>query len=379
LPPDFASVPISAGDRTRVHSLDSSRGIAAIYVVFFHVIALRPKIKIPMAALDDAFAFGYSGVFLFFVISGFSLSMTMPRHDRLAAPWISYGLSRFFRIAPAFFVMLAVSMMLHYFWSWETASLGRILMNITFLFNLVPGHQQGIVAASWTIGVEMIFYVLFIPLYRTKAWVKVLIMVSTFCVFLMIKGVISPDYAQWTVLGYFPLFVTGMLAFDSYDRLVNTKNSNFVGIALIFVGTIALAILASITHGVHILDLRAAIGIGYALLLTGCALSRPIILEAKFLSFFGTISYSLYLVHAPVIFSCVGMFTRIAASLPPIPAYAACVAMALAIATPIAYALFIFVEKPGIKNGIVAVQFFEDNYARLQSAFRGIIPKASSK
>jgi peptidoglycan/LPS O-acetylase OafA/YrhL len=36
-----------------------------------------------------------------------------------------------------------------------------ILANLTFVFNLWPGHEEGIAWASWTIGVEMLFYIIF--------------------------------------------------------------------------------------------------------------------------------------------------------------------------------------------------------------------------
>jgi peptidoglycan/LPS O-acetylase OafA/YrhL len=355
-------------DRTRLHSLDSLRGLAAIYVVFFHVLSLPPKISIPSAPLTEVLTFGHTGVFLFFVISGFSLSMTMPRHDRFVIPWISYAISRFFRIAPAFLVMLAVSLMLHHFWGWEVASPGRVLTNVTFLFNLIPGHQQGIVAASWTIGVEMLFYVTFIPLYRAALWFKLAVLTSTICAFLMIKDIISPDYAQWTVLGYFPIFVLGMLAFDCYERVAQTSLSKQIGAALIVVGIIMLAVIVSVTRGEHILALRTLVGLGYAVLLVGCALYRPLILEAGFFTFFGTVSYSLYLVHAPVIFSCSQLFAQIAYSLPPTAAYAACVVVALSIATMIAYLLYSFVEKPGINAGTRLLRFFAANSAPVKPA-----------
>ncbi len=55
--------------------------------------------------------FGGTGVLLFFVISGFSLSMTMTRHNRATVPILSYATSRFFRIAPLFYTVLLASVL----------------------------------------------------------------------------------------------------------------------------------------------------------------------------------------------------------------------------------------------------------------------------
>jgi peptidoglycan/LPS O-acetylase OafA/YrhL len=88
--------------------LDNLRGLSAIYVVLFHT-ALVPTYRLPLPALLKNFVlFGGSGVLLFFAISGFSLSLTMPRHLTTATPALSYALSRFFRIAPLFYFLLLV-------------------------------------------------------------------------------------------------------------------------------------------------------------------------------------------------------------------------------------------------------------------------------
>lgn len=356
---------IDANGSSRLRSLDGLRGIAAIYVVFFHVLFLPPKISLPYADLSDVIRFGHTGVFLFFVISGFSLSMTMPRHDKFVIPWASYAISRIFRIVPCFLAMIVVSILLVR--TDEVFTAARILTNLTFTFNLVPGHQQGIALASWTIGVEMLFYVVFIPLYRMRLWWQVLTAAATLCVFFAIQGCMSPDYAQWTVLGYFPLFVVGMIAFEVYDKLQSSDRSASIGLALIGAGLLTLGACIVATHGQHSISPRTAVGIGYALLLVGCALRRPAVLDAAPLLFFGTISYSLYLVHAPVIVICRKLFVRIVQEFPPMPAYALCASITFAFATTLSYALYFFVEKPGIQAGKTALKLLEKRTTALAS------------
>jgi len=41
----------------------------------------------------------------------------------------------------------------HSVWEWTKS--------VLFVFNFFPGSEQGIVWASWTIGVEMVFYTVF--------------------------------------------------------------------------------------------------------------------------------------------------------------------------------------------------------------------------
>jgi peptidoglycan/LPS O-acetylase OafA/YrhL len=58
----------------RLLSVDSLRGIAALYVVFFHLLYVaKPSPTISNYILKAVLDFGGTGVYLFFVISGFSL------------------------------------------------------------------------------------------------------------------------------------------------------------------------------------------------------------------------------------------------------------------------------------------------------------------
>jgi hypothetical protein len=66
---------------TRLRSIDALRGLAAIGVVLYHTVQ-RPPNGIPARLLDwPAYvvqfgsSFGYIGVFLFFVISGFCIHL----------------------------------------------------------------------------------------------------------------------------------------------------------------------------------------------------------------------------------------------------------------------------------------------------------------
>ena len=94
----------------------------------------------------------YLSVQLFFVISAFSLY-----HSSRYAParYPAYLVKRFFRIAPLYYVMLG-----YVVWRIGFPGWGEFLANATFTFNLFPGLEQGMVFAGWSVGVEMIFYLM---------------------------------------------------------------------------------------------------------------------------------------------------------------------------------------------------------------------------
>jgi peptidoglycan/LPS O-acetylase OafA/YrhL len=59
-----------------------------------------------------------------------------------------------FRIVPLFYVMLA-AWLAH---SSAQVSRSEILLNLTFLFPLIPEKIESLVPAGWSLGVEWIFY-----------------------------------------------------------------------------------------------------------------------------------------------------------------------------------------------------------------------------
>jgi len=151
----------------RLEFIDSLRGLAALSVVFCHVAFIPiPTLHLPHW-LRATVPFGATGVTLFFVVSAFSLFLTMPRHTESGRPWTSYAVSRLFRIAPLFYFMLVFSCLRDFFLFKTAHAPLEVLASALFVFNFVPGCQLGIVWASWTVGVECAFYALFPLIYLT--------------------------------------------------------------------------------------------------------------------------------------------------------------------------------------------------------------------
>ena len=335
--------PSGSGDR--LHALDSLRGLAAIGVVFLHLLLVpKPNPVIVSPIVSRLVMFGGTGVFLFFVISGFSLAMTMPSHDRARNPLLSYWMRRVFRIAPLFYAMIVVSMLRdQWCFGWH-ASLTSLAANMTFLFNLLPGHQEGIVWASWTIGVEMLFYVLFPAIYRLSTVAQMGLAAAFTVLFEVVDG-FAPAYFFRSVIGCLPLFVIGILAFKAYSWLKDDPRRKVLGIAITTAGLLMLFVCAlTFGSGMNI-HFREPIGLGYGALVVGCLLLRPRMLESR-LTFFGAISYSLYLVHAPILYACSPLFRAITTALPDSLSYFVCAVVAFGVAVPVAWVVWLCLEKP---------------------------------
>jgi peptidoglycan/LPS O-acetylase OafA/YrhL len=345
---DSISSALPAATRARrLDFLDSLRGLAALYVLIFHLRYL-PNIPLPAipAWMLRVANFGGTAVFLFFVISGFSLSMTMKKHLSTPYPTLSYGMSRFFRIAPLFYLLIPLTIAGELLFFHHHTRLRTVVVNVAFLFNLTPHGQEGIVWASWTIGVEMLFYALFPFFYRLSLKTVLGSTVLIYLVFVWAYHPIAPNtHAYWSVLGYLPLFAIGMLAFHVYKQ-VQGRSTRHLGSTFLLAGMAVLIACGCFAHAEKNVLLRIPIGLGYASVLVSCSLLRLRAVVNRVTIFFGWISYSFYLLHAPIIFALGSVFFRLFHRQPGAIAYMGAVLVSIAIITPLAYLAFTLVERP---------------------------------
>lgn len=126
--------PTSIRRGERLHFLDALRGIAATYVVLFHLVYVG-GVAAP-SWLSGFVAQGGTGVMLFFVVSCFSLFFTMPARLKEARPIVSFFTHRFFRIAPLFYAWLVVTCILMTQVYHLPVTPAAVLQSIFFVFNL---------------------------------------------------------------------------------------------------------------------------------------------------------------------------------------------------------------------------------------------------
>ena len=348
----------------RLGFLDSLRGLAAVYVMLYHMVLLpQPKLALPQWA-EPWVMMGGSGVTLFFVVSAFSLCLTMPRHIASTTPLKSFFVHRFFRIAPLFYFWLVVTYFRDAFVFHTLSSFGKVATSVLFVFNFVPGWQEGIVWASWTIGVEMLFYLLFPLIYfRCDTWIRkaalllFLLFVYSCAQVLMLYGFADPAlaarYLMFSIVKHLPVFVLGMLVFDAFTRLKREGNPRRdLGIACIcgFLVVFSAAIGGRLQTAVVDSDYWTAVA--YGLLLIGLWLAPLGFVVNRATAYLGKISYSVYLAHPVVILLLLPIYPRIydwriGTSLKFVIATAMTTAAVLCVAS----VTFKLIEEPGMRLG----------------------------
>lgn len=144
-------------------SLQAGRGIAAVLVVLFHCNGVFNSGEYFKASpFGRFFLFGDSGVYFFFVLSGFIIfhahAGDIGRGGRLG----NYLTRRIIRIYPLYLVVMATILPVYFihpqFGGESDRDFWSILSSLTLISD---GRYTGILAVSWTLFHEILFYALF--------------------------------------------------------------------------------------------------------------------------------------------------------------------------------------------------------------------------
>jgi len=147
--------------------VDEMRGIAILMVILVHTSQKVHNLTPFIASLAQ---YGQMGVQLFFVASAYTLCISIERHSEESVGVLSFYLRRLFRIAPLYYFAILLYFLVHV--SRQLLAFGKIITvvpyslenviaNITFMHGLIPSANNNIVPGGWSIGTEMVFYLIF--------------------------------------------------------------------------------------------------------------------------------------------------------------------------------------------------------------------------
>lgn len=155
--------------KTYFDNINLLRAFAALSVVVYHVIELYPWLNFPVTGPLVWFRIGWLGVDLFFVISGFVITLTLSQlfeqqGDKFRG---TYFRRRLARIAPLylltgfFFILFCTPVLLK-----DPGFYKNLGAHLLFVHNLNTNTHGAINGPNWSIGVEMQFYLLMMITFR---------------------------------------------------------------------------------------------------------------------------------------------------------------------------------------------------------------------
>ena len=273
----------------RLIEIDSLRGVAALSVVAFHFTYKYGELYGYASPLPFHASWGYLGVNLFFVISGFVIFMTL---DRTRVP-MDFVVSRASRLYPSYWTALLLTFAITHALGLpgKEVSAGTLLLNIPMfqqLFN-VPLVDN----VYWTLLVELLFYALAFALYLA-GWLHHVLRALVLLLALRLgyhftSTLLHVDLpwriSQLLILEAIPFFALGIVAYRLAVRRAPDARPDIA---------VALLALASLWADS---PLMALVGLGCFLAVWLAAAGRLPFLQWRILVWFGVISYPLYLVH----------------------------------------------------------------------------------
>jgi peptidoglycan/LPS O-acetylase OafA/YrhL len=362
---------------TRLPYIDSIRGLAALYVAIGHIwqfIVFQP----PYANLPKIFSLlnlGHIAVAIFIVLSGYCLMLPIASqgHVEQEAGWIKAFLRRrAYRIYPAYIVAIVISLLLiaatevgldpQRIWTkglnhFSGESIGSHLL----LMHNLTRFQWTINTPMWSVALEWQIYLIFgavlIPLWkRVHPYVMLAVL---FALTAWTSGIPSlHDKCLWFV----GLFFMGNIAACYGSRTaagveglgLPSKLWNVAGLRCAIPALLVFALTSTKANLILVSDIALGIGVSGCLVWLQRTWNHTPehrlfkVLSAKPLTVLGAMSYSIYLLHFPILETAnawlVGKF-------PPLAVMAIQAGVVLPIVLGLSWLSYKFIELPFMRMG----------------------------
>jgi len=272
----------------RLIELDSLRGIASISVVLYHyssILSDRYNIIVPIR-----FDYGYYGVNLFFMISGFVIFMAATKSSSIS----DFVVARISKLYPCYWAAVSITALVIFIFPLPDhgVSFFDYLLNLTMLeYWLRVPYVDGV---YWSLRVEISFYVIIVvtslifklnKIHSLACFWLITAVIVEFCIqyglsgqllFKVLKSILILDFAT--------TFIIGIMLYHCWTRKMLAKSAILI----------ILSLLVSYFINNEIEFIFNCIFTGILLLVV---FNKGIGLKNKKLLFLGSISYPLYLIH----------------------------------------------------------------------------------
>jgi peptidoglycan/LPS O-acetylase OafA/YrhL len=329
----------------RLEGLELLRGLASLAVCWFHLTSFHYNTpdQRGYALVRHTGAYGWLGVEMFFVISGFVIPYSLYRGRYRIRDFFTYLARRVVRLDPPYFAAIAIILALACVASLksgrpievdsEPVGWARVLLHLGYL-NIFT-HYAWLNPGFWTLAIEMQYYLLMgllFPLIVARTPIVRLATIGAMAASSVAAApTLFPTAPPWAAFipGLFCLFLLGILTFQF--RVGISRGAEYLP------GLLAIAATSYAT-------------VGLAPTLAGLAAVAVILTYGQRHSvvsgFFAKISYSLYLLHWPIghyTLSVVGMkYVRAESD----AARTSVLLVALAVCLASAYLLYLLIERP---------------------------------
>jgi len=317
--------PAAIDDRHKLLGLDHLRAFAIVYVLLFHYKFFgHPAWEVPIGV------FGWTGVDLFFVLSGFLIAGQLFAGVAKGKPIAAreFFVKRFFRIIPPYFLVLILYFSFSALSEWGNLSPAWRYFTFTLNFGL-DLRKYSTFSHAWSLCVEEQFY-LVLPLcfwlftrynLGKKAWILLVALfiggfvIRIYCWNHFVAPQVSDNLRPlWNLYVYYPTYnrldgllvgvsIAGLFTFYPKVKAWVNRYSNLLilaGIAGLFGGYLLCLEKESFIAGTYGFPV---ISVAYGLIVAAAVCPNNVLYKFKSVvtSQLAALSYSIYLVHKIVI------------------------------------------------------------------------------
>lgn len=264
-------------ETTRIETIDLLRGLASLAVCWFHFGLDTKIVTDPFLQLSGKY--GFLGVQVFFVISGFVIPWSLARSGYKRSDYFRFISKRVLRLDPPYLMSIIVAIVIGGGYAWYQGldyqiDKTALLLHIGYLNTFF--EKEWIVPVYWSLAIEFQYYLvmalIFPFLFSHKAYLRRLTM--ALCL-------LSPFLITFrgSLFAYTGLFMLGISLCQLKLKVLPRPE---------FILWLLLSALCS-WHFVG--GVQTIVGLATILLIAFVRIKSPLA------SFLGTISYSLYLTH----------------------------------------------------------------------------------
>lgn len=343
--------------------IDALRGFAVFGVLMVHVGQDVTNLPDWVRNITDE---GARGVQLFFILSAFTLFLSMEKRAK-EDNYASFLLRRFFRIAPLFYLALLFYPAFYHIIAvlqnnpTKEVSIGNIIGTLTFVGNSAsPYWINNLVPGGWSITAEFLFY-LFVPylffkitsLKKALIFTTLIFFVGTAFTLILSRFQSIPEEGLYREYLFY-LFPNQMAVFALGIVLAYLIKNNYSftpkqAKIMVTITTIALLLLTQINAG--LLPLHFVFSIGFVIITLALSAHPFKIFVNKFWIFVGKVSFSVYLTHFLVLKVADFALDSLQLNLNWVVWYLVLFSITFAITLVLSNWTYKFIEKPFIKFG----------------------------
>ncbi|WP_162379926.1 acyltransferase family protein [Citrobacter sp. NCU1] len=346
--------PISLDDSGRNITIDGLRGFLALFVFIHHSNIWYAFLHNNVWKLPDNAVFaniGKTSVAMFFMITGYLFYGKIRKSKEIN--WNQLYISRFFRLYPLYFLIICVMLVI--------AGIQTNWTPVTYFSNLmVPVYKWFSLSAygspninglrdtlsivsgvTWTLVYEVFFY-LSLPLVCVITGKKtpvIYILISLSAMIAFYLHPLNKIYIIFFVIGFIASYLKDIKLLMSF---ADTKACSIL-ISIIYI------ILISNFHGIYEWQSMLLCGVIFILICSGCDIFG--ILKIKSARLLGEATYSIYLLHGPLIYITFRMMLDNSIKNFSIVEYTMICTLICVVLVSLSYLTFKYIESPMINFG----------------------------